>query len=118
MHGPDAALLTIVAATAGGLLAQLVGHHWRVPAIVPLLALGVLVGPSVLGVVHPEALGSGLPVIVKLAVAVILRLGDLRRAIREVRNLVTIGVVVTWVGATIAAHFVARLSWPVAIVFG
>jgi NhaP-type Na+/H+ or K+/H+ antiporter len=125
MHGPDAALLTIVAATAGGLLAQLVGHRLHTPAIVPLLAFGVLLGPSVLGLVHPEALGSGLTVIVKLAVAVILfdgalnlRLADLRRAIREVRNLVTIGVGITWAGATLAAHFVARLSWPVAIVFG
>ncbi|MFN2565655.1 MAG: cation:proton antiporter [Gemmatimonadaceae bacterium] len=125
MSHPDTALLTIVVAAAGGLLAQLIGHRWRMPAIVPLLAFGVLLGPSVLGVVHPEALGAGLPVIVKLAVAVILfdgalnlRLGDLRRAMHEVRNLVTIGVVVTWIGATLAAHFVARLSWPVAIIFG
>src|SRR5919206_4201218 len=125
MHGPDAALLTIVTATAGGLLAQLVGHRWRIPAIVPLLAMGVLLGPSVLGLVHPDALGSGLTVIVKLAVAVILfdgalnlRLADLRRAIREVRSLVTVGVLITWLGATLAAHFVARLSWTVSIVFG
>jgi NhaP-type Na+/H+ or K+/H+ antiporter len=121
----DAALLTIAAATAAGLIAQLLGHRLRLPAIVPLLAFGVLLGPSMLGVVHPEALGTGLPVIVKLAVAVILfdgalnlRLADLRRAMHEVRNLVTVGVVITWVGATIAAHYVARLSWPVAIVFG
>jgi NhaP-type Na+/H+ or K+/H+ antiporter len=121
----DAALLTVVAATAAGLLAQLIGHRLRLPAIVPLLAFGVLLGPSLLGVVHPEALGAGLPVIVKLAVAVILfdgalnlRLGDLRRAMHEVRNLVTVGVIVTWIGATLAAHLVARLSWPVAIVFG
>jgi NhaP-type Na+/H+ or K+/H+ antiporter len=121
----DAALLTIAWSTAAGLLAQLVGHRWRLPAIVPLLAFGVLLGPSVLGVVRPEALGAGLPVIVKLAVAIILfdgalnlRLADLRRAMHEVRNLVTIGVLVTWVGATVAAHFVARLSWPVAIIFG
>jgi NhaP-type Na+/H+ or K+/H+ antiporter len=124
MHA-DSALLTVASATAAGLLAQLLGHRWRLPAIVPLLAFGVLFGPSVLGLVQPEALGTGLPVIVKLAVAVILfdgalnlRLGDLRRAMHEVRNLVTIGVLVTWVGATLAAHFLARLSWPVAIIFG
>jgi NhaP-type Na+/H+ or K+/H+ antiporter len=124
MHS-DAALLTIAAAAAAGLLAQLLGHRLRLPAIVPLLAFGVLLGPSVLGVVHPEALGGGLPVIVKLAVAVILfdgalnlRLADLRRAMHEVRNLVTIGVLITWVGAALVAHYVARLSWPVAIIFG
>jgi NhaP-type Na+/H+ or K+/H+ antiporter len=125
VHGPDAALTTIAWATGAGLLAQLLGHRLRISAIVPLLALGVLLGPSVLDVVRPEALGTGLPVIVKLAVAVILfdgalnlRLADLRRAMREVRNLVTVGVLITWVGATLAAHYVARLSWPVAIVFG
>ena len=118
-------LLTIIWATTGGLVAQLVAHRLRIPAIVPLLLCGVVLGPSVLGVVHPETLGAGLPVIVKLAVAIILfdgalnlRLVDLRRAIAEVRNLVTGGVVITWVGATLAARFIARLSWPVAIVFG
>src|SRR5687767_7190417 len=123
--GADLALLTIVWATGAGLLAQLLAHRLRIPAIVPLLAAGVILGPSGLDLVHPDALGAGLPVIVKLAVAVILfdgalnlRLGDLRRAINEVRNLVTVGVVITWIGATLAARYVARLSWPVAIVFG
>ena len=125
MHGDAAVLLTIVWATAAGLAAQLLAHRVHIPAIVPLLAAGVLLGPSVLGVVQPQVLGSGLPVIVKLAVAIILfdgalnlRLGDLRRAIAEVRNLVTVGVGVTWAGAILAAHYIAALSWPVAIVFG
>jgi NhaP-type Na+/H+ or K+/H+ antiporter len=125
MAGADLVLLTIVWAAGAGLLAQLLAHRLRIPAIVPLLAVGVVLGPSGLAVVHPAALGGGLPVIVKLAVAVILfdgalnlRLGDLRHAIAEVRNLVTIGVLVTWVGATLAARFVAQLSWPVAIIFG
>jgi NhaP-type Na+/H+ or K+/H+ antiporter len=125
MAGADLVLLTIVWATGAGLMAQLLAHRLRIPAIVPLLAVGVMLGPSGLDVVHPAALGSGLPVIVKLAVAVILfdgalnlRLGDLRHAIAEVRNLVTIGVLVTWVGATLASRFLAQLSWPVAIVFG
>ena len=124
MHGTDA-LLTMVWAIGGGLLAQLLAHRVRIPAILPLLAVGVLLGPSVLGIVQPAVLGDGLPVIVKLAVAVILfdgalnlRLGDLRHAIAEVRNLVTIGVVVTWAGAILAARYIAELSWPVAIVFG
>jgi NhaP-type Na+/H+ or K+/H+ antiporter len=125
MHASDLVLLTMVWAIGGGLLAQLIAHRIRIPAIVPLLAMGVLMGPSVLGIVDPGVLGLGLPVIVKLAVAVILfdgalnlRLGDLRGAIAEVRNLVTVGVAVTWVGATLLAHFLAQLSWPVAIVFG
>ena len=119
------ALLTIAWATAAGLLGQLVGHRWRIPAIVPLLVVGVALGPSGLGVVQPDALGAGLNVIVQLAVAVILfdgalnlRLADLRKAIGDVRALVTVGVLVTWVGATLAAWGIARFSLPVAIVFG
>lgn len=125
MHPSNIALLTIAWAAGAGLLAQVVGTRLRTPPIVILLFVGVLLGPSVLGVVHPEALGAGLGVLVKLAVAVILfdgaltlRLEDLQRAKREVRNLVTTGLLVTWVGATLAARYVAGLSWSVAIVFG
>ncbi|MGZ8470119.1 MAG: cation:proton antiporter domain-containing protein [Gemmatirosa sp.] len=125
MHSVDPALLTIAAAVAAGLLAQIIGHRLRVPAIVPLLVLGVALGPSGLGVVVPASLGGGLSVIVKLCVAVILfdgalnlRLADLRRAMREVRNLVTVGVLVSWIGATLAAWLIAGFSVSVAIVFG
>jgi NhaP-type Na+/H+ or K+/H+ antiporter len=125
VHSVDPALLTIALAVAAGLLAQIIGHRLRVPAIVPLLVLGVALGPSGLGVVVPAALGGGLSVIVKLCVAVILfdgalnlRIADLRRAMKEVRNLVTIGVVVSWVGATLAAWLIAGFSVSVAIVFG
>lgn len=121
----DPALLTIAWAAAAGLLAQVLGHWWKVPAIVPLLLFGVGLGPAGLDVVRPDALGSGLGVIVKLAVSVILfegaltlRLADLKVARAEVRNLVTVGALITWIGATAAAVFVAGLSLPVAIVFG
>ncbi|MFL5582498.1 MAG: cation:proton antiporter [Gemmatimonadaceae bacterium] len=125
MHHVDPALLTVAWAAAAGLLAQVLGHRWRMPAIVPLLVLGVALGPSGLGLVRPETLGGGLSVIVKLCVAVILfdgalnlRLADLSRAMREVRSLITTGVLVTWLGATLVAWGIARLSLPVAIVFG
>ena len=125
MHHVDPALLTIAWAAVAGMLAQVLGHRWRIPAIVPLLVMGMLLGPSGLGIVQPASLGTGLSVLVKLCVAVILfdgalnlRLADLRRTARDVRNLVTIGVVVTWIGATLVAWGIARLSLPVAIVFG
>jgi NhaP-type Na+/H+ or K+/H+ antiporter len=125
VHHAEPALLTIAWAAVAGLSAQLLGHRWRIPAIVPLLVLGMALGPSGLGLVQPAVLGGGLSVIVKLAVAIILfdgalnlRLADLGRAAREVRNLVTIGVLVTWVGAGLAAWGIARFSIPVAIVFG
>jgi NhaP-type Na+/H+ or K+/H+ antiporter/Trk K+ transport system NAD-binding subunit len=118
-------LLTIALAVVAGLFAQVVAAHWRIPAIVPLLLIGMAIGPSGLGVIHPESLGAGLGVVVKLCVAVILfdgalnlRLSDLRMAIGEVRRLVTVGALVTWAGATLAALLVGGLSGPVALVFG
>lgn len=118
-------LLTISVAVMAGLIAQVIAAHWRIPPIVPLLIVGMALGPSGLGFIHPASLGSGLSVVVKLCVAVILfdgalnlRLSDLRLAIGEVRRLVTIGALVTWVGATLAARFIAGLSGLVAIVFG
>jgi NhaP-type Na+/H+ or K+/H+ antiporter len=125
MHHVDPALLTIVWATAAGLFAQLLGARWRVPAIVPLLILGVALGPSGLDVVRPATLGHGLSVLVKLAAAIILfdgalnlRLADLRRALAEVRSLATVGILVTWIGATAAAWGIARLRFPLAVIFG
>jgi NhaP-type Na+/H+ or K+/H+ antiporter/Trk K+ transport system NAD-binding subunit len=125
VHSVDYALLTIAWAAAAGMLAQVVGHRLKIPAIVPLLAVGLALGPSGLGVVRPSSLGDGLSVIVKLSVAVILfegalslRVRDLQAAKLEVRNLVTTGVVVTWLGATLVAWRIADFSFPVAVVFG
>ena len=125
MGHEQALLLTVSWAVGLGLGAQLVAHRLRVPAIVLLLVLGVLTGPSVLGWVHPEYLGGGLGVLVKLAVAVILfegalslRLEDRRRAAYEVRGLITTGVVVTWVLATLVVRYVGGFDWPLAILFG
>jgi len=124
MHGTEA-LVTIAWAAGAGLLAQLIGARLRIPAIVLLLALGVALGPAALDVVHPDTLGGGVSVIVKLVVAIVLfdgalnlRAADLRQAATEVRNLILIGMPVTWLGATLAAHFVAHVNWTIALVFG
>lgn len=123
-HG-TALLTTIVAAVGFGLFAQILAHRWRIPAIVLLLAMGVILGENGLGIVRPEELGNGLVIIVKLAVAIILfegalnlNLKSLRQSAVEVRNLVTIGVLITWVLVTLIAHFVAGLEWRIAILFG
>ncbi len=121
----EAAFQTAVAAVGLGIFAQILAHRYRLPALVLLLVFGVAFGPDVLGLLNPAALEHGLPLLVKLAVAIILfegalalRLGELKAALFEVRQLVTWGVLVTWLGAALAGHFLARLSPGTAVLFG
>jgi NhaP-type Na+/H+ or K+/H+ antiporter/mannitol/fructose-specific phosphotransferase system IIA component (Ntr-type) len=104
---------------AGGLLMTL-AKRLEIPGIVLLLFGGVLLGPEVLGFVQPAALGPILNVLVAVAVGLILFEGGLtlnvsgyRTAPRVIRNLLTIGVVVTWVSASAAIY----LLFPVDPVF-
>lgn len=116
---------TFVAAVCLGIVAQVVAERFRLPAILPLLVAGVVGGPAVLGIVQPAGFGHGLEVIVHLGVAVILfegglslDLAQLSRVGGAVRNLLTVGVLVSGAGAAVVAHYLAGLSWPVAALFG
>jgi NhaP-type Na+/H+ or K+/H+ antiporter len=118
-------LITIVAAVGFGLLAQILAHRWRIPAIVLLLGFGILLGENALGIVRPHELGNGLGILVKLAVAIILfegalnlNLKSLRLCAVEIRNLVTIGVIISWGVTTLIAHYIAGFEWQIAILFG
>ena len=112
-------------ALGAGVVGQVVARHLHVPSIVPLLALGVLLGPDLLGWVHPRALGEGLLALVEVAVAIILFEGglnlDLRRLRREnrpIRMLVTAGALVTAVGGALAARLAMGWSWELSLLFG
>src|ERR1700727_405937 len=108
--------LAVALALAAGMLAQAAARHLRIPGIVLLLAVGVALGPDVAGVVQPRTLGAALPMLVGFAVAVILfeggmnlELRRLRREARSIRQLVTLGALVTAAGGAAAAHLV--LGW-------
>ncbi len=126
MHHPTEAILqTLVAAVFLGIAAQLIAHRWRLPAILPLLILGMLCGPSGLSLFDPGALGHTLEVVVHLGVAIILfegglslKLDQLRQVGTSLRNLLTIGTMVTWVGAAWLANFFTGIAWPTAALFG
>ncbi len=125
MEQQTSILITIVAAVGFGILAQILAHRWHIPAIVLLLGFGLLLGESGLGWVQPRELDGGLGILVKLAVAIILfegalnlNLRSLRKSVAEVRNLVTIGVLLSWGITTLIAHFVADFAWPIAALFG
>ena len=117
--------LTVALALAAGMVAQSIAHHIRLPGIVLLLATGVVLGPDVANVVRPDLLGDGLLTLVGFAVAVILfegglslELRRLQRAQRAIRNLVTIGAVVTAVGGTLVARLFMGWDWRLCILFG
>lgn len=107
--------------------AQLLAHTAAVPQIVPLLAIGVAVGPDALGIIDPdELLGSTLEPFVTLAVGVVLFDGALKLrhqdlaegAWRAVVRLVTVGVLVSWALGTVAVRFLLELDWSISILIG
>ncbi len=123
MH--QSAALTLAVALAAGMIAQSLAVRLGIPGIVLLLLGGVLLGPDVANVVQPAQLGGALQTIVNFAVAVILFDGAmglevkrLRREGQVIRRLITVGGVVTGVGATLAAWWIMAWPWAVAIPFG
>lgn len=126
-HLPAAAspVLVFAVALAAGAGGQVLAPHIGLPAIVPLLALGVLLGPDVLGVVDPAALGGGLFALVELGVGVVLfegglglELRRLRREGRAIQRLLTVGAAITAVGGALAAGVLLGWGWRLALLFG
>lgn len=116
--------LQIVIAVLAGITAQVVGEYLRVPSIVFLLLFGILLGSDLLDVLHPQELGIGLEVLVALSVAIILFEGGLNLELRQLgkvsgslRNLVTIGTLITLIGGGMAAHWLAEFPWSISFLY-
>jgi CPA1 family monovalent cation:H+ antiporter len=121
--------LNILSTIAGiGLLAaiaQWVAWWVRLPAILFLLLFGILAGPG-LGLLDPDLLfGDLLFPIISLSVAVILfegsmtlRFHELKEVGSTVRNLVTIGALITWVVTSLLVHFIIGFDYRLAALFG
>lgn len=117
--------LTIALAAAAGMLAQTAARHLHIPGIVLLLGTGLLLGPDGLGVVRPGTLGQSLHSLVGFAVAVILfeggmnlRADRLRREARSIRQLITVGALVTAAAAAVAARLLLGWPWEISALFG
>ncbi len=118
-------LTTIVSSICLGILAQILADRIKIPAILPLLGFGMLLGPHGLAWFHPASLGKGLDVAIELGIAIILFEGGLTLDLHRlrivgaaVRNLLTIGVLVSWAGAAAFAHLLADMPWQTSILFG
>lgn len=124
MEGNLEITLLIVITVVAGIAAQVIAAWVKVPSIVFLLLFGIALGPSGLGILHPTLLGKGLEVIVSLSVAIILFEGGLNLPLRDViavsgslRNLVTLGALITLLGGGLVAHWLAEFPWRVAFVY-
>ncbi|WZL90532.1 sodium:proton antiporter [Salinimicrobium sp. 3283s] len=121
-----------------GILAQWVAWKTKTPAILPLILIGLFVGPFSTLISHDGTKwlepiwngeegvfpGESLFYFVSLAIAVILFEGGLTLRRGEVGNigpvivkLISVGVVVTFFGAGLAAHFIYGFSWQISFLF-
>lgn len=122
-----------------GILAQWVAWKLKIPAILPLILIGLLVGPVAAEYLSSDGSkwiepiyngeeglfpGESLFYFVSLAISVILFEGGLTLRVKEIKNvgpviskLITIGSLVTFFGAAVAAHFIFYLSWEMSFLF-
>ena len=121
-----------------GILAQWVAWKLKIPAILPLILIGLLVGPistflSADGTQWLQPIwngekglfpGENLFYFVSLAVGIILFEGGLTLKREEISKvgpaigkLISIGATITFIGAGIAAHYVFGLNWRIAFLF-
>ena len=125
MEGSLTLTLQIVLTVLFGIGAQVLAAYLKVPSIVFLLIFGITLGNSGLHWIHPSDFGDGLEVIVSLSVAIILFEGGLNLGLRELgsvsgslRNLVTLGTLITLIGGGLASHWLAEFPWYLALLYG
>ncbi|NND16593.1 MAG: sodium:proton antiporter [Eudoraea sp.] len=121
-----------------GIFAQWLAWRLKLPAILPLILIGLLVGPIATlftddgsKLIEPiwngtQGLfpGDGLYYFVSLAISIILFEGGLTLKRSEIKSvgpvitkLITLGTLVTFIGAGLAARFIFDLSWQMAFLF-
>ncbi len=122
-----------------GILAQWVAWKFKIPAILPLILIGLLVGPIAAEFLSNDGTkwiepiwngkeglfpGESLFYFVSLAISIILFEGGLTLKMGEIKNvgpvitkLISIGSLVTFFGAAVAAHFIFDLSWEISFLF-
>jgi NhaP-type Na+/H+ or K+/H+ antiporter len=123
-----------------GILAQWVAWRFKIPAILPLILIGLLVGPIASEFISQDGskwieptwngntglfAGETLYHFVSLAISIILFEGGLTLKLKEIKNvgpvvisnLITLGSVVTFVGGAVSAHYIFDLSWEISFLF-
>lgn len=122
-----------------GIVAQWVAWKFKIPAILPLLLIGLLVGPIAAEFLSDDGgkwiepiwngekglfPGDGLYYFVSLAISIILFEGGLTLKRSEIKNvgpvitkLITLGSAITFFGAGVVAHYIFDLGWELSFLF-
>jgi len=122
-----------------GIVAQWVAWKLKIPAILPLLLIGLLVGPIAAEFLSEDGgkwiepiwngekglfPGDGLYYFVSLAISIILFEGGLTLKRSEIKNvgpvitkLITLGAAITFFGAGVVAHYIFDLGWELSFLF-
>src|SRR5215210_4126528 len=96
-----------------GLVAQFVATFLRIPEMIVLVAVGALVGPSVLGIVENPLNGVGAQLLFTIGVAMILFHGGVGISLRVIsRTAIGLGLLVL-PGVAITAFIVAAVVAPI-----
>ncbi|MEZ5335996.1 MAG: cation:proton antiporter [Methanolobus sp.] len=118
-------LEVVVSVLFMSMVAQTLSKRFKVPVIIFLLFEGILVGPEVLNFIDPATFGDGLTAIVSLSVAVIVFDGGLHIDIKSIRpiqktalKLTTVGVLITFLGATSVTYVLLNVNIKLAALFG
>lgn len=106
-------------------LCQWIAWKVKLPAIIFLLLAGLLSGP-VFNFLEPKQLMGQLYLpFVSLSVAIILFEGSLTLKIRDIlhlqkvlRNMLSVGLLITWFVTTMSARLLTGVSWEIATLFG
>lgn len=118
-------LIIIAGSLAVCTFCQWLAWRVRLPAMIFLLLAGISGGPVFL-IFDPEKLmGHLFFPFVSLSVAIILFEGSLTLKFREilglqsvVRNMLSFGLIITWLITTVSARFAIGVSWELAFLFG
>lgn len=118
-------ILTIASIGFMTLLCQWLAWKVQLPAILFLLLTGIVLGP-VTGLLQPDKLlGHLLFPIVNISAAIILFEGSLTLNLRQIktlknviRNLLSIGVLITIILTVSVSHFVLGLHWSISALLG
>lgn len=125
MESSEALLWMTVICIAAGIISQMCAAFIGIPSIVPLLIIGIAIGPEVAGLLDPVMFGSGFETIIKLCVAIILfeaglnlDRDEIKRDQKIIFRLISVGSLITLFLTAIFTKFILGLTWSISLLFG